>query len=153
ADRLTLATVDYGAAEPTTFVTGAPNIRVGDRGQTVVVALSGSVLFDGHSEQKALRELKASKIRGLPIDAMLCWAYELGITDEHEGIILLDEQVTPGTPAAEVLGEIVLDIDVLPNMARCLSMIGMAREVAALTGQTVRLPRAAPTGKGPPAAG
>src|SRR5690242_8765450 len=52
ADRLTLATVDYGAAEPKTVVTGAPNIHVGDRGQTVIVALSGSVLFDGHSEQK-----------------------------------------------------------------------------------------------------
>src|SRR5262249_34767268 len=61
ADRLTLATVDYGAAEPKTVVTGAPNIRVGQRGQTVIVALSGSVLFDGHSETKALRELKPSK--------------------------------------------------------------------------------------------
>jgi phenylalanyl-tRNA synthetase beta chain len=153
ADRLTLATVDYGAAEPKTVVTGAPNIRVGDRGQIVVVALSGSVLFDGHSEQKTLRELKPSKIRGVPSDAMVCSAYELGISDEHEGIILLDQQLAPGTPAFQVLGEIVIDIDVLPNMARCLSMIGMAREVAALTGQSLRLPAAAPAGKGPRAAG
>jgi phenylalanyl-tRNA synthetase beta chain len=153
ADRLTLATVDYGAAEPKTVVTGAPNIRIGDRGHTVVVALSGSVLFDGHSEQKTLRELKPSKIRGVPSDAMVCSAYELGISDEHEGIILLDEPIAPGTPAAEVLGEIVIEVDVLPNMARCLSMIGMAREVAALTGQVLRLPAATPAGKGPRAAG
>jgi len=153
ADRLTLATVDYGAAEPKTVVTGAPNIRVGDRGQTVVVALSGSVLFDGHAEQKTLRELKPSKIRGVPSDAMVCSAYELGISDEHEGIILLDEPLAPGTPAAQVLGEIVIDIDVLPNMARCLSMIGMAREVAALMGQALRLPPTVPAGKGPRAAG
>jgi phenylalanyl-tRNA synthetase beta chain len=153
ADRLTLATVDYGAAEPKTVVTGAPNIRVGDTGQTVVVALSGSVLFDGHSEQKTLRELKPSKIRGVPSDAMVCSAYELGISDEHEGIILLDEPLAPGTPAAEVFGEIVIEVDVLPNMARCLSMIGMAREVAALTGRALQLPRAAPAGKGPQAAG
>jgi phenylalanyl-tRNA synthetase beta chain len=153
ADRLTLATVDYGAAEPKTVVTGAPNIRVGDRGQTVVVALAGSVLFDGHSEQKTLRELKPSKIRGVPSDAMACSAYELGISDEHEGIILLDEAVAPGTPAAQLLGEIVIEVDVLPNMARCLSMIGMAREVAALTGQALRLPHSTPTGKGSRAAG
>src|ERR1700687_5530786 len=55
ADRLTLATVNYGAAEPKVVVTGAPNIKVGDSGQKVIVALSGSVLFDGHSEQKVQR--------------------------------------------------------------------------------------------------
>src|SRR5581483_12141542 len=52
ADRLTLATVDYGASEPKTVVTGATNIKVGDRGQTVIIALSGSVLFDGHADEK-----------------------------------------------------------------------------------------------------
>src|SRR5712664_3920148 len=58
ADRLALATVDYGAGQPKTVVTGAPNLKVGDRGQKVIVALAGSVLFDGHANEKVLRELK-----------------------------------------------------------------------------------------------
>jgi phenylalanyl-tRNA synthetase beta chain len=140
ADRLTLATVDYGDAQPKTVVTGAPNLKVGDSGQKVVVALSGSVLFDGHADAKVLRELKPSKIRGVPSDAMVCSAYELGISDEHEGIIFLEEDAPVGSPVADVMGDVVLEVDVLPNMARCLAMIGIAREVAAITGQTVRLP-------------
>jgi len=140
ADRLTLATVDYGAGQPKTVVTGAPNINVGDSGQTVIVALSGSVLFDGHADTKTLKELKPSKIRGVPSDAMVCSAYELGISEEHEGIILLPDNFKPGTPLADLMGDIVLELEVTPNMARCLSMIGVAREVAALTGQVSRLP-------------
>jgi phenylalanyl-tRNA synthetase beta chain len=140
ADRLTLVTIDYGAAEPKTVVTGAPNLKVGDRGQKVIVALSGAVLFDGHSSEKVLKELKPGKIRGVPSDAMVCSAYELGISEEHEGIILLQEEIRPGTPLAEVMGDVVLELDVTPNLARCLSMIGVAREVAALTNQSMRLP-------------
>jgi len=140
ADRLTLATVEYGAGQPKTVVTGAPNIKVGDRGQKVILALSGSVLFDGHASEKVLRELKPSKIRGLPSDAMVCSAYELGISNEHEGIILLEEDAPVGTPLVDFMGDIVLELDVTPNLARCLSMIGVAREVAALTGQKLLLP-------------
>jgi phenylalanyl-tRNA synthetase beta chain len=140
ADRLTLATVDYGASQPRVVVTGAPNIRVGESGQKVILALAGSALFDGHADQKVLRELKPSKIRGVPSDAMVCSAYELGISDEHEGIILLEEEAPVGVPAVDYLGDIILDLEVTPNMARCLSMIGVAREVAALTGETLRLP-------------
>jgi phenylalanyl-tRNA synthetase beta chain len=140
ADRLTLPTVTFGKGEPKQLVTGAPNIKVGDRGQKVVVALSGSVLFDGHSDEKVLKELKPSQIRGVPSDAMVCSNRELGISDEHEGIILLEPDAPVGMPLADYMGDIVLDLDVLPNMARCLSMIGVAREVAALTGQKLRLP-------------
>jgi phenylalanyl-tRNA synthetase beta chain len=140
ADRLTLATVEYGANQPRVVVTGAPNLKVGDQGQKVILALNGSVLFDGHSEERVLRELKPSKIRGVPSDSMVCSAYELGISDEHEGIILLDDDAPVGTPLADFMGDAVLDIDVLPNMARCMSMIGVAREVAVLTGQKLRLP-------------
>ena len=153
ADRLTLATVDYGAGQPKTVVTGAPNIKVGDRGQKVIVALTGSVLYDGHAGEKVLKELKPSKIRGVPSDAMVCSAYELGISDEHEGIILLEEDSPVGKPLADFMGDIVLEIDVLPNMARCLSMIGVAREVAALTGQTIRLPSHVAQAGGEPIAG
>jgi phenylalanyl-tRNA synthetase beta chain len=140
ADRLTLATVEYGAGQPKIVVTGAPNIKPGDSGQKVILALAGSVLFDGHAEQKVLKELKPSKIRGVPSDAMACSAYELGISDEHEGIIILEESAPVGMPMADYMGDIILELDVTPNMARCLSMIGVGREVAALYGQVLRLP-------------
>jgi len=153
ADRLTLATVDYGAGQPKTVVTGAPNIKVGDSGQTVIVALSGSVLFDGHADTKTLKELKPSKIRGVPSDAMVCSAYELGISEEHEGIILLPDNFKPGTPLADLMGDIVLELEVTPNMARCLAMIGVAREVAALTGHLSRLPPHAVKAAGEPIEG
>jgi phenylalanyl-tRNA synthetase beta chain len=153
ADRLTLATVDYGAGQPKTVVTGATNLKVGDSGQTVILGLSGSVLFDGHSEQKVLRELKPSKIRGIPSDAMVCSAYELGISDEHAGIIILNEEIPAGTPLVDVMGDIVLDLEITPNMARCLSMIGVAREVAALTGKKICLPAHAFPAGGEPNAG
>jgi phenylalanyl-tRNA synthetase beta chain len=149
ADRLTLVTVEYGAAQPRVVVTGAPNLKVGDKGQKVILGLAGSVLFDGHADTKTLRELKPSKIRGVPSDAMVCSAYELGISDEHEGIILLEADAPVGTPLADFMGDVVLEIDVTPNMARCLSLIGVAREVAALTGKSLRLPDAALQATGP----
>src|SRR5438093_7861767 len=150
ADRLTLATVDHGAGQPKTVVTGAPNLKVGDQGQKVIVALAGSVLYDGHSDEKVLRELKPSKIRGVSSDAMVCSAYELGISDEHEGIILLEDGAPVGVPLADFMGDMVLDIDVLPNMARCMSMIGVAREVAALTGNPLKVPPRALQAEGEP---
>ena len=71
---------------------------------------------------------------------MVCSSYELGIDDEHEGIILLEDDAPVGMPLADFMGDVVLEVDVLPNMARCLSLIGVAREVAALTGQPLTLP-------------
>ncbi len=153
ADRLTLVNLEYGASQPKTVVTGAPNIKVGDQGQKVIVALTGAVLFDGHAEQKVLRELKPSKIRGVASDAMVCSSYELGISEEHEGIILLEDDAPVGMPLAEYMGDIVIEIDVLPNMARCLSIIGIAREVAALSGTQIKLPSVTLAALGPPIAG
>jgi len=154
ADRLTLPTVDLGGGRSKTLVTGATNIQVGDRGQKVVVALSGSVLYDGHAEQPILKELKPTKIRGVPSDAMVCSYKELGIADEHEGIIILDDDGSePGSPLADVMGDIVLELDVLPNMARCLSLIGVARETAALTGKRRQLPSHAVQASGEPIEG
>jgi phenylalanyl-tRNA synthetase beta chain len=140
ADRLTLPTVELGEGRTKVLVTGAPNIKVGDSGQKVIVALTGSVLFDGHAEERVLKELKPTKIRGVPSDAMVCSYKELGISEEHEGIIILEDDAPVGTPLADFMGDVILELDVLPNMARCLSLIGVAREVAALTGQPLRLP-------------
>ncbi len=141
ADKLKLVTVDYGAAEPKVVVTGAPNVQIGDAGYKVIIGLTGTTYWDGHVSPKQLSKLKPTKIRGVPSDAMVMSEFELGISEEHEGIIRLgDDAPDPGTPLADYMADMVLEIDVLPNMARCLSMIGVAREVAALTGQTLRYP-------------
>jgi phenylalanyl-tRNA synthetase beta chain len=142
ADRLLLATVEYGKG-PHELVTGATNLRVGDRGQKVVVALSGAVLLDGYAQPPVLKQLKPARIRGILSDAMVCSARELGLADEHEGILILEPDAPVGMPLADFMGDIVLELEVLPNMARCLSLLGVAREVAALTGQTLKLPRLA----------
>jgi phenylalanyl-tRNA synthetase beta chain len=153
ANRLTLPTVRYGQGRTKTLVTGATNIKVGDKGQKVILALTGAVLYDGHATPPVLRELKPSKIRGVPSEGMVCSALELGMSDEHEGIILLEDDAPVGTPLVEYLGDIVLEVDITPNLARCLSLLGFAREVAALSGQRVRLPEGRLTDEGPPIEG
>jgi phenylalanyl-tRNA synthetase beta chain len=155
ADKLKLVTADYGAAEPRVVVTGAPNVSVGDSGYKVILGLTGTVYWDGHATPKKLSELKPTKLRGVPSDSMVMSEFELGISEEHEGVIVLgdDEAPAPGTPAAEFMGDIVVEIDVLPNMARALSMIGVAREVAALFGRELKLPPHAMQAAGPPIEG
>jgi phenylalanyl-tRNA synthetase beta chain len=156
ADRLKLPIVTWGPGTEKTLVTGAPNVAVGQAGQKVVLALAGSKLFDGHSDERVIKELKPSKIRGVPSDAMVCSLLELGVSDnkaDHEGIILLEDDAPVGMPLADFMGDIVLEVDVLPNMARCLAMIGVAREVAAITGQSVKLPADVLTDNGAPVAG
>jgi len=140
ADRLLLATVDYGAGQPIVVVTGAPNIRPGDCGQKVVLALRGARLYDGHREGRVIMTLKEATLRGIKNDSMVCSEKELGLSDEHEGILILPEDAPVGMPLADYLGDAVLEIAILPSVARAASIIGVAREVAALTGQTVRYP-------------
>jgi phenylalanyl-tRNA synthetase beta chain len=151
--KLKLPTVAYGEGRTKTMVTGAPNISVGDKGVKVVLALSGSILFDGHATPKQLMELKPKTIRGTPTDAMVCSSFELGIDEEHEGIILLEDDAPVGTPAVDFMGDIVVELEITPNMARCLSMLGVAREVAALTGERLRLPPQGVEAKGDPIGG
>jgi phenylalanyl-tRNA synthetase beta chain len=134
ADRLHLATVDLGG-ERITVVCGAPNVAAG---QKVAFARLGAELIDGHSGQPAI--LKAARIRGVESAGMVCSEKELGLSDYHEGILVLPEDAPIGTPLADYLGDTVLDLDITPNRPDCLSVLGVAREVAALTGQTVRDP-------------
>lgn len=143
ADTLKLVKLDHGAAEPKTVVTGAPNIAPGQSGMKVVLGLRGTKYFyEDKPGKKSIFTLEPKALRGIENDAMCMSNYELGIAEDHEGIIILDDgDPKPGTPAADVLGEIVVELDVLPNMARCLSMIGVAREVAALTGAKVQEPK------------
>src|SRR5260370_420003 len=111
ADKLKLPTVEYGEGRTKKMVTGAPNINVGDVGQKVILGMAGSVLFDGHATPKAMKELKPSKIRGEPSDAMVCSSFELGIDEEHEGIILLEEDAPGGLRAADFMGDVVIEFD------------------------------------------
>src|ERR1043165_8674267 len=80
ADNLKLPTVTWAPGTSKQLVTGAPNINVGDKGQKVVLALCGSILFDGHAAVRKLTELKPTKLRGLPSDAMVCSLLELGVS-------------------------------------------------------------------------
>jgi phenylalanyl-tRNA synthetase beta chain len=154
ADKLRLVDLDHGTGQTKQVVTGAPNINVGDQGQKVILGMCGFQYFDGHATPKQLKRLTPTTLRGVPSDAMVCSSFELGIDEEHEGIILLpDDAPAPGTPLVEYLGDVVVEIDVLPNMARCLSMIGVAREVTALTGQTLRLPQPTAPATGEPIEG
>ena len=152
AERLVLATVEYGADEPKTVVTGAPNLfpflGAGDLSEHEIyspLALEEATLYDGHKDEPKKVKLKGRALRGIYNDAMLCSEKELGISEEHEGIILLANDTwspdyIPGAPLQDVLGEDILEIDIIPNIARCASIVGVAREYAALTGQELRYP-------------
>lgn len=159
ADRLVIADVDYGAPEPHTVVTGAPNLfeyrGLGRLSHPLkgVFAKEGSRLYDGHAEGKVITTLKGRPVRGVMSDAMLCSEKELGISEEHEGILILEDDAPVGMPLRDYLGEVVLEIDFTPNYARCLSIVGIAREVAAITEAPLKLPSPQVRADGPSIAG
>ncbi len=134
ADRLRLATVDLGGRQ-ITVVCGAPNLVVRDK---IAFALVGARLIDGHTGK--VEELKPAKIRGVVSEGMICAEKELGLSDNYEGILVLPRDYEIGRPLTEYLGETVLDIDITPNRADCLSVMGIAREAAAITGHPFRMP-------------
>ena len=153
ADRLVLATVEYGTERVKTVVTGAPNLTIGDSGQKVAFALEGARLWDAYAETRQPLTLKGRKVRGVYSDGMVCSERELGLSEAHEGILLLDDDAPVGTPLADYLGDEVLELEILPNMARCLSVLGVAREVAALTNGRARVPQPTMLAEGEPIAG
>jgi phenylalanyl-tRNA synthetase beta chain len=126
ADRLKLATVDLDG-ERHTVVCGAPDVKVGDK---VPFARVGAQLIDAHTGQ--LVQLKPAKIRGLVSEGMACSEMELGISDNHEGLMILPPEAPLGVPLADYLGDSIFELDVTPNRSDCLSVIGIAREIAAL---------------------
>ncbi len=131
ADRLSVCTVELGN-QTAEVVCGAPNVAAG---QKVPVALPGARLAGG-------LQIEAARIRGVLSAGMICAEDELGLGDDHRGIMVLDPALVPGTPLAEALGldDVVLEFEVTPNRPDCLSAMGLAREVRALTGAAVRLP-------------
>jgi phenylalanyl-tRNA synthetase beta chain len=144
ADRLHLATVDLGG-EKETVVCGAPNLKEGDK---IAFARVGAKLVNPYNGQ--VEELKAAKIRGVVSQGMICSEKELGISESHEGIMVLGAAAKTGSTLAEYLGDTVLDIDVTANRPDCLAVVGIAREVAALTGQKMHIPEIAYTEPGEP---
>ena len=134
ADRLRCCKirVDPSKDVPLDIVCGAKNFTAGDR---VAVALPGAVLPGDF-------KIKKSKLRGQPSEGMMCSAKELKIGEDHEGIMILDKTVPLGTPINNVFtdGDTVFDLEVTPNRADALSHIGIARELAARFGLTVKHP-------------
>jgi len=131
SNRLSLTKVKVGDGTPSlSIVCGARNIAVG---QKVPVALPGSVLPGD-------RRIEVTRIAGEESQGMLCSGDELGVTSDAEGILILPPDTAVGRPVADVLGDVVLDVDVKPNRGDALCMVGLAREVAAATGAPLRWP-------------
>ncbi len=130
ADRLSLTTVTTGTGEPLEIVCGATNIAPGQR---VPVALPGAVLPGD-------RRIERTEKMGVVSNGMLCSGDELGLTSDADGILILPPETPLGRPMTELFGDTVLDVDVKPNRGDALSILGLAREVAALTGGPIRSP-------------
>lgn len=138
ADKLNVCKVDVGTGEELQIVCGAKNV---DAGQKVPVAVIGAVLPGDF-------KIKRAKLRGVESQGMICSAKELGLNDkllpkeQQEGILVLPASTEIGTPISNVLGidDEVLELDLTPNRSDCLSMLGVAYEVGALTGREVKLP-------------
>ena len=133
--RLTLCEVDPGDGPPVEVVCGAPNVAAG---QKICFARPGVALLNMHTGRR--EELKPARIRGIVSEGMICSEAELEISDEHEGIIVLPDETTVGASLDDVLGDTFLELELTPNRGDCLSMLGVAREIGAITGQPVRVP-------------
>src|SRR4051812_33307392 len=125
ADRLSVCEVDDGSGEPRTIVCGAPNVAAG---QTVAVARPGAVMPDGST-------LGEAKLRGVKSSGMILAEDEVGLGEDHAGIMVLDNGHPPGTPLVDALtiADEVLDLAISPNRPDCLGVYGIARELHALT--------------------
>ena len=140
ADTLNLVDVEFGADKPITLVTGAPNIKemaenFPEPPPKVALALSGALLIDAYHEDRPLKKLKSAKIRGIASEGMLCSELELGLSEEHEGILILPEDAPVGKLLKDYLGDTTLHFDIKGGFGHLLSMLGVAREISALTGK------------------
>ena len=121
---LTICLLDIGGPDQIQVVCGAPNVK---EGMISAYVPPGTVLPDG-------QEVKDAKVHGVASKGMLCSEFELAVGDSHEGVLELDPDVTPGTSLEECLGleDFVLEIGITPNRADCLSVLGVARDAAAV---------------------
>lgn len=136
ADRLVLVEVDHGAGGTEVVVTGAPSLveREGELDVNLKVAFAreGAQLYDGHAEGRKVMTLRKVKIRGVPSRAMVCSEKELGLSEEQVDILYLPDDAPIGMPLAEYLGDAVLEFDIKGPFAHLNSVIGIAREAAAI---------------------
>ena len=137
ADKLRVCTVSIGKGDPVQVVCGAPNARAGLK---TVFAAPGTVI------PATGTELKIGKIRDVESRGMLCSAREMGLSEEHEGILELPEDAPVGAPFAQVIGldDPVIEIAVTPNRADCLGVSGVARDLAAAGLGELMAPRVKP---------
>ncbi|MDP9281778.1 MAG: phenylalanine--tRNA ligase subunit beta [Chloroflexota bacterium] len=145
ADKLSLATVDYGEGRRKVVATGATNLKPGS---VIAYGEVGAEYTDGHTGERMV--MKPRDMRGIKSEGMVLSEKELGIGEDHEGIMLLDDKLTVGAPLSEVLGETVLLLELQPNRPDCLGIVGVAREVSALLRQKLREPVGDPLGKDVP---
>lgn len=137
ADKLSLTTVDVGAAAPLRIVCGAPNVAAGQR---VVVAVPGTTV---HPTKGEPFEIKLAKIRGEQSEGMICAEDEIGLSENHAGIMVLNTDVPNGTSASsffQVETDYLLEIGLTPNRADAASHLGVARDIRAVKRQALRLP-------------
>ena len=145
ADRLVLCRLNDGQEEHI-VLTGAPNLfdfkgkGLLPKPLKVAYAREGSQLYDGHQPGQVLTTLKRMKIRGVDSDSMICSEKELGISEEHEGVIILDGDAPTGTPLVEYMGDAIFEINILPNMIRNACVLGIAREIAAAIQKPIHNP-------------
>ncbi len=97
------------------------------------LALAGARLIDGHSDTPEYKTLKPGMIRGIKSEGMVCSEKELGISDEHEGILELPADAPVGVPLQDYLGDKVIEFEITPNLVHAFSVLGIAREAAAIT--------------------
>ncbi len=135
SDRLRVCRVDAGGAQPLTIVCGSPDVAAG---MTVPCATVGAKLPG--------KDIGLAAVRGVQSHGMLCSAQELGLAESSEGLLALDGALVPGTPLREALAhdDTLLLLKLTPNRADCLSLLGVAREVAALTGASLTAPDSRP---------
>src|SRR3569623_2061045 len=137
ADQLKVTLIDIGQDSPLRIVCGAPNVKTG---QKVVVAPVGALL---QHHEGAVLKIKKVKIRGEISEGMLCAEDEIGLGSTHEGIIVLDTSLPPGTPANQYFNsqpDTILEIDLTPNRVDAYSHLGTARELGALLDRSVQYP-------------
>ncbi|MEO7338635.1 MAG: phenylalanine--tRNA ligase subunit beta [Caldimonas sp.] len=138
ADRLNVCQVDVGRSELLEIVCGAPNVRAGIKVPCAVVGAELPPAEDGG----APFAIRLGELRGVTSQGMLCSARELKLSDDHGGLLILDDAATIGRDIREQLqiDDTVLTLKLTPNLAHCLSVFGVARELSALTGAPLREP-------------
>jgi phenylalanyl-tRNA synthetase beta chain len=139
ADRLRVCSVDVGNGELLSIVCGAPNVRAGMKAPCALVGAELPPAKEGTSEPF---RIEIGKIRGVESRGMLCSARELKLSDDHEGLLVLDDDAKVGADLREQLrlDDTVFTLKLTPNLGHALSVFGVAREVAAITGAPLRAP-------------